>query len=214
MLLPSPDDWKTILSVLALVLSVFSFLFTRRSWLQSNRSIVSVVVETHGGGNELIAYNLVLSNTVNRPATNVRIRVKEIDIDACISEWVKSHKIKNATYSGVMRCFSNDGEIPLLLNGKSMINPFGYTRRDQQTFWCYEANLPVVCTEWWRGRNVNTEEQYRYNRSGLPQDATRLTEWHPVAHSQAGGATGLPFAGVALPLGQPQSAQGRGYPKR
>ncbi|POE08553.1 hypothetical protein BV921_15080 [Pectobacterium odoriferum] len=144
MSLSHPDDWKTILSVLALVLSVLSFFFTRRSWLQSNRPIVSAVVETHGGGNELIAYNLVLSNTGNRPATNVRIRVKEIDIDACISEWVKNHKIKNATYSDVMRCFSNDGEVPLLLNGKSMINSFGYTRGDQQTFWRYGANLPVV----------------------------------------------------------------------
>ncbi|RUR87290.1 type IV secretion protein Rhs [Pectobacterium versatile] len=27
------------------------------------------------------------------------------------------------------------------------------------------------------GRTVNTEEQYCYTRSGLPQDATRLTEW-------------------------------------
>ncbi|AFI92026.1 Rhs-like core protein [Pectobacterium parmentieri] len=27
------------------------------------------------------------------------------------------------------------------------------------------------------GRSVNTEEQYRYTRSGLPQDATRLTDW-------------------------------------
>ncbi|MEL7630298.1 hypothetical protein AAGW04_15040 [Pectobacterium aroidearum] len=143
MSLPSPDDWKTILSVLALVLSVFSFLFTRRSWFQSNRPIVSAAVETHDGGNESIAYNLVLSNTGNRPATNVRIRVKESDIDACLSEWVRSQKVKNAIYSGVMRCFSDDGEIPLLLNGKSMKNSFGYTRGDQQTFWHYGASLPV-----------------------------------------------------------------------
>ncbi|AFI90760.1 RHS repeat-associated core domain-containing protein [Pectobacterium parmentieri] len=27
------------------------------------------------------------------------------------------------------------------------------------------------------GRTVNTEEEYRYTRSGLPQDATRLTDW-------------------------------------
>ncbi|BES83370.1 hypothetical protein PEC302107_26360 [Pectobacterium araliae] len=28
-----------------------------------------------------------------------------------------------------------------------------------------------------RHRSANTEEQYRYTRSGLPQDATRLTDW-------------------------------------
>ncbi|MCE9732381.1 hypothetical protein A6301_07215 [Pectobacterium sp. IFB5596] len=27
------------------------------------------------------------------------------------------------------------------------------------------------------GRGVNTEEECRYTRSGLPQDATRLTDW-------------------------------------
>ncbi|BES83372.1 hypothetical protein PEC302110_04690 [Pectobacterium araliae] len=86
MSLSNPDDWKTVLSVLALVLSIVSFMFTRRSWLQSNRPIVSASVETHAGGNESIAYNLVLSNTGNRPAINVRIRVKEVEIDACISE--------------------------------------------------------------------------------------------------------------------------------
>ncbi|MGQ7744613.1 hypothetical protein ACUNDQ_10425 [Pectobacterium brasiliense] len=144
MSLSNPDDWKSIVSVLALILSVLSFFFTRRSWLQSNRPIVSAAVETHAGGNESIAYNLVLSNTGNRPATNVRIRVKESDIDACLSEWVRSQKVKNAIYSGVMRCFSDDGEIPLLLNGKFMTNSFGYTRGDQQTFWRYGANLPVV----------------------------------------------------------------------
>ncbi|MEI7418786.1 MULTISPECIES: hypothetical protein [Pectobacterium] len=143
MSLPSPDDWKTTLSVLALMLSIVSFIFTRKSWLQSNRPIVSASVETHSGGNESIAYNLVLSNTGNRPATNVCIRVKEIEVDACISEWVKNHKTTNAIYSNVMRCFSDDGEIPLLLNGKSMVNSFGYTCADEQTFWLYGVSLPV-----------------------------------------------------------------------
>ncbi|PWC09260.1 hypothetical protein [Brenneria corticis] len=143
MSLPSPDDWKTILSVLALGLSLVSFWFARKSWLQSNRPIVSVVVETHAGGNESIAYNLAVSNTGNRPATNVRIRVKENDVEACVAEWVKNLKGPSTTYSRVMRCFSDDGEIPLLLNGKTMTNSFGYTRGDQQTFWRYGSSLPI-----------------------------------------------------------------------
>ncbi len=128
----------------------FCHFFTRRSWLQSNRPIVSAEVETHDSGNELIAYNLVLSNTGNRPAANVRIRIriririKESEVDTCISEWVKNHKITNSICSNVMRCFSDDGEIPLLLNGKSMANSFGYTRVDEQRFWRYGTNLPVV----------------------------------------------------------------------
>ncbi|WP_225085945.1 hypothetical protein [Pectobacterium colocasium] len=145
--IPILDGWITIislfLSLLAVSISLVSFVFTRRSWFQSNRPIVSAAVETHAGGSELIAYNLVLSNTGNRPATNVRIRVKESDIDACLSEWVKENKTTNSIYSDVMRCFSDDGEIPLLLNGRSMVNSFGYTCADEQKFWRYGVSLTV-----------------------------------------------------------------------
>lgn len=143
MSLSDPDDWKTILSILAFVLSLVSFWFSRRSWFQSNRPIVTAAVETHIGGNESIAYNLAVSNTGNRPATNVRIRVRDNDVEMCVAEWVKHNKESDSIYSAVMRCFSDDGEIPLLLNGKTMINSFGYTRGDQKTFWRYGASLPI-----------------------------------------------------------------------
>ncbi len=37
------------------------------------------------------------------------------------------------------------------------------------------------------GRTVNTEEQYRYTRNGLPQDTTRLTEWQAGRLTQHDG---------------------------
>jgi hypothetical protein len=43
-----------------------------------------------------------------------------------------------------MRCFSEEGEIPLLLNGKNMTNSFGYTRGDDRTFWLYGASMPIT----------------------------------------------------------------------
>lgn len=143
MSLPTPDDWRTIVSAFALVVSLISFWFSRRSWLQSNRPIVSAAVETHAGGNESIVYNLAVSNTGNRPATNVRIRAAKSSVEACVSKWVNNFKGPSTTFSGVMRCFSEDGEIPLLLNGKTMINSFGYTRGDEQTFWRYGSVLPI-----------------------------------------------------------------------
>lgn len=144
MTLSDQYDWKNILSILAFVLSLVSFWFSRRSWLQSNRPIVTAAVETYTTGSVLIAYNLAVSNTGNRPATNVRIRVKKSDVDACITDWVKHNEDAILVYSRVMRCFSDDGEIPLLLNGKTMTNSFGYTRRDHQTFWRYGSRLPIT----------------------------------------------------------------------
>jgi hypothetical protein len=127
---------------LALGVSLASFWFARRSWLQSNRPIVSAAVETHAGGNESIVYNLAVSNTGNRPAANVRLRASAVSVDACVAEWVKNFKGIHTTFEGVMRCFTDEGEIPLLLNGKTMINSFGYTRGDDQTFWHYGSSLP------------------------------------------------------------------------
>lgn len=144
MSLLNPDDWKTILSVLAFLLSFVSFWFSRKSWLQSNRPIVTAAVETHSSGNQVIAYNLVVCNTGNRPGINVRLHVRENDFEICLAEWVKHGKDHNDVYSRIMRCFTNDGEIPLLLNGRNMINSFGYTRGDNKTFWCYGASLPIT----------------------------------------------------------------------
>lgn len=141
---PSPDDWKTIVSSLALGVSLISLWFARRSWLQSNRPIVSAVVETHAGGNETIAYNLAVTNTGNRPAVNVKLCTNTEAIEKCMAQWVEKFRGPNTTYAQVMRCFSEDGEIPLLINGKTMTNSFAYTRGDDQTFWRYGASLPIT----------------------------------------------------------------------
>ena len=140
----SSDDWKMLISGAALVVSFFSLWFSRKNWLQSNRPIVSAAVETHAGGNESIAYNLVVTNTGNRPAVNVRLCVATNAIEKCMAPWVEKFKGENTTYAHVLRCFSDEGEIPLLINGKNMTNSFGYTRGDEQTFWRYGATLRVT----------------------------------------------------------------------
>lgn len=139
----SPDDWKTIVAALALGVSLISLWFARRSWLQTNRPIVSAAVETHAGGNESIAYNLAVSNTGNRPAINVRLCVNTKAIEECMAPWVEKMRGPSTTYAQVMRCFSEDGEIPLLINGKTMTNSFAYTRGDNGTFWRYGASLRI-----------------------------------------------------------------------
>lgn len=141
---PTPEDWKTTFSALALIVSLISLWFSRRSWLQSNRPIVSAAVETHAGGNESIVYNLAVSNTGNRPAVNVRLCTATSLAEKCMAPWVNGLRSTETTYAHVMRCFSEEGEIPLLLNGKNMTNSFGYTRGDDRTFWLYGASMPIT----------------------------------------------------------------------
>ncbi|OEZ56022.1 hypothetical protein JAB5_42990 [Janthinobacterium sp. HH103] len=144
----SPDDWKTLMSASALIVSLCSLWISRRNWLQSNRPIISATVETYAGGNESIAYNLVVTNTGNRPAVSVRLFVSTDGAEKCMAPWVEKFKGSSTTYAHVLRCFSEKGEIPLLANGKSMTNSFGYTRGDEETFWHYGSTLRITIRYW------------------------------------------------------------------
>lgn len=162
----SPDDWKTIVSTLALVVSLISLWFARKSWLQSNRPIVSAIVETHAGGNESIAYNLAVTNTGNRPAVNVLLSVDVKAIEDCMAQWVEKIRGPGTTYVQVMRCFSEEGEIPLLLNGNTMTNSFAYTTGDDHTFWRYGASLPIkISYSDLDGRKYSTSQVIRIKDS-------------------------------------------------
>jgi hypothetical protein len=74
---------------------------------------------------------------------NVRLLTKKDQLEGCVADWVKNFKGASTTFEGVMRCFTDKGEVPLLLNGKTMINSFGYTRGDEQTFWRYGSSFPI-----------------------------------------------------------------------
>lgn len=138
------NDLKNISSTLALIIAMASFWYSRKNWLQSNRPIVSAAIVTHTGGSELIAYNLELYNTGNRPATNIRIHVEENDIKLCLAERSENQNIDSNMYARVIRCFSDDAVIPLLLNGKSQTNSFGYTSNTREIFWRYGASFPIA----------------------------------------------------------------------
>jgi len=85
-----------------------------------NRPVVTARVATHDGGNTGIALNIIVQNTGNRPAKNVRLLVKEKDLEEALlpnaDDKFKGH---------VKRCFSDEGIIPILENGRSVSNSFG-----------------------------------------------------------------------------------------
>lgn len=124
------------------------------------------MIETHTGGNESIAFNLVISNTGNRPATNVRLYSTTPDHEKCKATWVQNFRGAQTTYSKIMHSFSEMGEIPLLIIGRSITNSFGYTRNDDQTFWLYNKSFTVNITYFdLEGRRYNSSQILRIKDS-------------------------------------------------
>ena len=135
------DDIKTGLAVLALLLSVFSYLFTRRSWFESNRPIITAEIKTHSAGNMAITYNILVHNTGNRPAADILLTTEERSINKLLA--------KPATLSAekeIRRIFSADGEIALLHSGKTVSNGFGHTSGDEKSPLNYGVKLPIKIT--------------------------------------------------------------------
>ncbi len=71
-------------SAAALVISTFSFYFSRRSWRESNRPIITTRISTNSGGNVGSTLDLIVENTGNRPAKNVRLKVDPEELNAAL----------------------------------------------------------------------------------------------------------------------------------
>lgn len=124
------DFGSLLVAGAALVVSVLSFYFSIRSWRETNRPIVTARVTSHSGGEEGTALNIVVENTGNRPARNIKLSVGEKDLEAALSE-----KIEEVYNRAIRRCFSERGVIPILANGKSVSNDFGWLTVGDKSAW-------------------------------------------------------------------------------
>lgn len=136
------DDIRTLISVAALVASAISLYFTRRFWLQSNRPIVTAFVDEHSSGNMATVFNLVLSNTGNRPAVNVRIHADPAIIRGLIAEGSTAEMAAE-----IERCFSAEATVALLRNGEELTTAFGsYGVERSSQLLNYGAQISVTVT--------------------------------------------------------------------
>lgn len=142
-------DWMDVgkvgLSSAAFCISCLALWISHRNWLRSNCPIVVACIETATAQDEaFIAYNLVVVNTGNRPAVNVRLYCEDSDLEQCIQPGPHAGKKLGSTWTHVKKCFQEDAEIPVLLNGKSVSNSFGFTGVNQQSFWKYNSRLKIT----------------------------------------------------------------------
>jgi hypothetical protein len=137
------EEIKTIISVLAIGISLASLYFARRSWMQSNRPIITAFIATHASGNVAAVFDLIVANTGNRPATNVRITAKPEDIEKLIHSKAEEEQRKS-----VHDCFDNESIIAVLRNGEELSTAFGSVSHAASKDQClnYGAEIPIEIT--------------------------------------------------------------------
>lgn len=132
------DFGSLFVAAAALIVSILSFYFSIKSWRESNRPIVTARVTSANGSEEGTALDLIIENTGNRPAKNVRMRVEPKELESVLAENVDEVWRKNIT-----RCFSERGIIPVLVNGKFVSNSFGLLSGDSKSAWRGDVRFNV-----------------------------------------------------------------------
>jgi hypothetical protein len=138
----SADDIRTALTAIAVGISIASLYFSRRSWLQTNRPIVTAFITEYKSGNMTGVFNLVLSNSGNRPATNVRIHATPSMISRLLAKGVDP-KLRES----IEMCFSEEATIPVLRNGEELETGFGafssHASNELGPWLAYGEEIPV-----------------------------------------------------------------------
>lgn len=112
-------------SAAALMISAVSFYFSIKSWRESNRPLITARIATHSGGNVGSTLDLIVENTGNRPAKNISLEVDPDKLNAALL--LESNEPMRKQ---IEKCFSERGVIPVLVNGGSISNGFGFLARE------------------------------------------------------------------------------------
>jgi hypothetical protein len=103
------------------------------------RPIVTARVTTNSAGNVSTTFDLLVHNSGNSPAKNVRLSVEKAELEGAFSEAIHSSWREN-----ILRCFSVQGVIPVLENGQSKTNSFGaISVEPESSTWKLDAVINV-----------------------------------------------------------------------
>jgi hypothetical protein len=110
------------------------------NWQESIRPIVTARVATHSGGNVGVTLDIVVENTGNRPAKNVRLSVDDDVLRSALSE-----NQEDVFRKYMEHIFSDRGMIPVLTNGRSATNSFGSIGRghSEDATWNLHARFEI-----------------------------------------------------------------------
>lgn len=109
-----------IVSGFSALVAIASLVFAMKSWHRTNRPIVIARISTAQGGNLNIALNIVVENTGNRPAKEIKLTADKYAVLAALKDSSNKQIPIDA-----QRCLFDNHSIPVLANGKSATNAFG-----------------------------------------------------------------------------------------
>jgi len=126
---------EIIFSLSAIAISLFSLYLSYTMWCQSNRPIVTAFITEDTKNRN--TFNLIISNSGIRPATNVHITASEDEINM-----LTQIEASEARKKSIKDCFSDDATIPVLRNGEELETAFGAFGGDD--IWLnYGVQIPI-----------------------------------------------------------------------
>lgn len=162
----------TVISIFALVISIISTWFAVHSWRQAHRPLITARISITGG-NVAAVLTIVVENTGNRPARNIKLGAREENVIACLAQGqnqVIPEEIRNI--------FSNNTVIPVLSNGKAVSNAFGMITHSSESTWIPNFILPItIYYEDIEGRKFNGS----LNLQSAYEDAFAGSSWSSPA---------------------------------
>jgi len=144
---------STSISLLAVCISFLAYLFSKKSWMETYRPIVTARIETYASGNDAAIFKIVVYNSGNRPAVNIRLIT---NTDMLEKLFLKS--TEDIFKKEILACFSEVGLIPLLHSGGTTNNGFGISGKKESTL-VYGASIPIVISyKDLNGRSYKTKQ--------------------------------------------------------
>jgi hypothetical protein len=125
------------IALVALVVSIIALLVSIFFWRRSFRPIISVKVKTNTAGNARILYDLVIVNSGQLPARDIRIEASEADLENAFGVAASEER-----KSQVLSCFNSPIEV--LQNGDKTSGEFGDTAANDTGFWKYGSRISVT----------------------------------------------------------------------
>jgi len=161
-------------SIAALFLSLLSFYFARKSWRETNRPLITARVTSLGmGGNVSIPLTLLVENSGNRPAKDISLTVDRHTLE----RFLIGDKA-NGLREQIELCFSSEGVIPILANGKSISNSFGILGDTEHRTWEGRCRFEIeICYQDLDGRVFKHRNPLRIGEdSGFASGFWELSE--------------------------------------
>jgi hypothetical protein len=130
-----------IINAFSILVAIAALVFSMYSWREANRPFVSAHVSSHASGNFAIALDLIIENTGNQPAVDVRLTAQLADVQRVLPE-----HLNGAMPEDAQRCFFSDVTVPLLANGRTISNAFGCLAENSDATWQQGSQLPITIT--------------------------------------------------------------------